>query len=274
MKTRKDIACFIITVIVLSGVVDCLIAKGVSNYLYVLLMWIPAIAAVIASLVTLKDNGEKITLRQINSLCGIRKCKWRYVFIGMFIPMIYLTVPYAIYWIANPGSLHTNATSVGGALIGVLLAIVLGNIGSMITALGEEIGWRGFWVPRMEETFGVNKALAITSIIWCLWHFPLIIFDDYMAGTPLWYNLLFFTLCIFPVGVIAGILALKSESVWPSAMLHAAHNNYDQSILGPRTIGENKMYFVSETGVLTVVCAWIIAILMYISFKKSLAKKA
>ena len=273
VKNKKSIVCFVILVIILSCIVDFLIAKGASDYLYPILMWMPALAALIASIVTLKENGEKITFRSVSGLCGFHKCKWRYIFMGMLVPLIYLAIPYAIYWIVFPGSLSTNATSVGGALIGVAIAIVLGNILSLLTALGEEIGWRGFWVPRMEEAFGVRNALAVTSIFWCLWHFPLIIFDDYMTGTPLWYNLLAFALCIFPVGVIAGILSLKSKSVWPSAMLHAAHNNYDQIILAPRTIGDNKMFFVSETGLLTILFAWIIAILMYIRFKADLSRE-
>ena len=88
-----------------------------------------------------------------------------------------------------------------------------------------------------------------------------------MEGGSLLYSLIAFVLCIFPVGVICALLAIQSGSVWPCAFIHAAHNNYDQAVLGLITRGEDKMYYVSETGIFTVVCAWIIAIIMVISFQ-------
>ena len=50
--------------------------------------------------------------------------------------------------------------------------------------------------------------------------------------------------------------------------IHAAHNNYDQSVFQVITAGDNKMYFISETGVLTILCAWVLAAIMYIRAKK------
>ena len=66
----------------------------------------------------------------------------------------------------------------------------------------------------------------------------------------------------------AGLLTLESGSVWPAAFLHAAHNNYDQAVFGLITRGDNRMCFVSETGLLTILCAWILATLLYIRMKK------
>ena len=77
-------------------------------------------------------------------------------------------------------------------------------------------------------------------------------------------------LCILPVGIMTGLITLKTGSVWPAAFLHAAHNNYDQSVFSVITAGADQMYFVSETGVLTIVCAWISAAVMYICLRKKL----
>ena len=70
---------------------------------------------------------------------------------------------------------------------------------------------------------------------------------------------------------MAGLLTLESGSVWPAAFLHAAHNNYDQAVFGIITAGTNKMYVVSETGVLTILCAWVLAAILYIRAKKQTA---
>lgn len=114
----------------------------------------------------------------------------------------------------------------------------------------------------------MNRTLLISSLFWCCWHLPLLIGGGYMSGTPLWYQLPAFVLCIFPVGVMAGLLTLERGSVWPAAFLHAAHSNYDQAVFGIITAGANKMYFVSETGVLTILCTWALAAILYIRVKK------
>lgn len=150
------------------------------------------------------------------------------------------------------------------------LPLTVGILISLMSAIGEEIGWRGFMVPALYERLGLNKTLIITSLFWCGWHIPLLIGGGYMSGTPLWYQLCAFVLCIFPVGVIIGIITIKSGSVWPAAFLHAAHNNYDQAVFDVITFADNKMYFVSETGIFTIICAWVLAVIMYFKvIKKS-----
>lgn len=56
--------------------------------------------------------------------------------------------------------------------------------------------------------------------------------------------------------------------MWPAAFLHAAHNNYDQAVFGLITRGDNRMFFVSETGMLTSLCAWALAAILYVRGKK------
>jgi len=39
--------------------------------------------------------------------------------------------------------------------------------------IGEEIGWRGFLLPRLLESFSAVKASIIVGVVWWLWHLPL-----------------------------------------------------------------------------------------------------
>ena len=52
------------------------------------------------------------------------------------------------------------------------------------------------------------------------------------------------------------------------SFLHAAHNNYDQAVFSVITAGADRMFFVSETGLLTILCAWVLAIILYLRFKR------
>jgi len=38
---------------------------------------------------------------------------------------------------------------------------------------GEEIGWRGFALPRLQKNHGALAATAILSVLWTIWHLPL-----------------------------------------------------------------------------------------------------
>lgn len=265
---KKALIVFFAIVILFSAVAETLICRGGPEWLYLILMWIPALAATVANCISFRENGEPFSFEKLFAKGGFRKCKLCYVLLGCLLPLVYLLVPYMVYWRLYPENFAYHGDPLVLVLKDILPVLVIGILISLMSALGEEIGWRGFMVPALYEKLGLNKTLLISSLFWCCWHLPLLIGGGYMAGTPLWYQLPAFVLCIFPVGVIVGLLTLESGSVWPAAFLHAAHNNYDQSVFQIVTAGASKMYFVSETGVLTILCAWAVAAILYIRAKK------
>ena len=261
---KKATFTFFIIVILLSAVVETLICRGGPEWLYLALMWIPALAATVSNCVSFREKVEDFSAKKLFAMGGFRKCKLRYILLGCLLPLLYLLIPYMVYWRLYPENFAYHGVRVMLVLKDILPVLVIGTFISLLSALGEEIGWRGFMVPALYERLGLNKTLLISSLFWCCWHLPLLIGGGYMPGTPLWYQLPAFVLCIFPVGMMAGLLTLESGSVWPAAFLHAAHNNYDQAVFGLITRGDNRMYFVSETGALTILCAWALAAILYI----------
>ena len=233
-----------------------------------MLMWIPALAATVSNCVSFRENGEDFSVKKLFAMGGFRKCKLRHILLGCLLPLVYLLIPYMVYWRLYPENFAYHGVRVMLVMKDILPVLVIGTFLSLLSALGEEIGWRGFMVPALYERLGLNKTLLISSLFWCCWHLPLLIGGGYMPGTPLWYQLPAFVLCIFPVGVMAGLLTLESGSVWPAAFLHAAHNNYDQMVFQVITAGASKMFFVSETGLLTILCAWALATILYIRARK------
>ena len=271
--SRKAVLVFFLLVIPFSAAAEAAYCLGGPGELVALLMWVPALSALAAAAVDLRVKGERFSLGKQFSLTGIRHCKWKYILLGVIIPFVYLFIPYRIYWTMHPDGFAYNGVSFGLILQDLALYTVISVLMSLLTAAGEEIGWRGFMLPALLERMDEKKAIAAVSLFWCFWHFPLLIWGGYMEGTSLWYQLASFVLCVFPVGVIAAILTMRSGSMWPAAFLHAAHNAYDQAVFGVITRGDDKMYFVSETGCLTILCAWIIAIIMYVLYKKNQIKE-
>lgn len=271
--SKKALTVFMSLVILLSGIVDAVYCAGGPAWLTAILMWLPAVSAFIAAGVAMADNKDRFNPIKLFRYVGIRFCNPLYVLLGVVIPFIYLFIPYRIYWTMHPENFSYSGVAFSVVLKDLVVYTIVYVLISLITALGEEIGWRGFMLPAFMQRLGDKGALAAVSIFWCLWHFPLLIFGDYMEGTPLWYQLIAFTLCIFPIGIIAGILTIQSKSVWPAAFLHAAHNAYDQAVFGVITKGDDRMFFVSETGVFTIVFAWIIAAIMFVIYVKTKKKK-
>ncbi len=104
-----------------------------------------------------------------------------------------------------------------------LASIPLGAFLNLIPALGEELGWRGWLLPKLLR-LGTVPALLISGVIWGLWHAPLILLGYNYVDAPGWLALTMMTgMCVL-VGAVFAWLRIRSESVWPAALAHGAFN--------------------------------------------------
>jgi uncharacterized protein len=216
------------------------------------LMWCPALAG----MATLRVNGRSI------SELGWKWGETKYQIRSWYIPLLYTTIAYAIVWIFKLGAFgnpdyydtYTKSMHLGGSpwisvVVGTLLVATYGVIRSVCSALGEEIGWRGFLVPELSKTTSFTATSLLSGIIWSVWHYPVLIFSDYNAGTPTWYGLTCFTVMVIAISFVFAWLRIKSGSLWTGAILHGSHNLYVQAIFTPLTgdTGKTK-WFIDEFG--------------------------
>ena len=204
------------------------------------------------------------------------------VIYGILIPVVYLVVSYLIGWgiTKDPtiGLIELSSTINGGteslqaAIITLAIYFGIGIPISAITATGEELGWRGFAYPLLEQEFGPVKAVLINSSVWALWHLPLIIGGVYQAEVNVVYGIFAFILCILVISVFFCWSRSVSGSVIPAILLHSVHNLVDQSYLQPLSTKENLPYFAGEQGFVTILIGALMAYVVIISWKKSRAK--
>jgi membrane protease YdiL (CAAX protease family) len=91
-----------------------------------------------------------------------------------------------------------------------------------------------------------------------------LIFADYNAGTPVWFDLGCFSLGVIAESYILAWLTLRSRSLWPAAILHGSHNLWIQSILTPLTTDTGRTkYLIDEFGVGLVITTMIGAIIVW-----------
>ena len=74
---KKALIVFFAIVILLSTVTETLICRGGPEWLYLILMWIPALAATVANCISFRENGEPFSLKKLFAKGGFRKCRLR-----------------------------------------------------------------------------------------------------------------------------------------------------------------------------------------------------
>ncbi len=61
-----------------------------------------------------------------------------------------------------------------------LVAYIIANV--IAYGFGEEIGWRGYALPRLTRRWGSTRATLFVAVGWAAWHLPLFIFSSGMSA--------------------------------------------------------------------------------------------
>lgn len=249
LTPRLRLAAFLVLTFGLSSIFYVQIAAaGKMRMLPTLgLMWCPGAAAMIVRLASqrnLRGTGW-----------GWGATRWQAV--AYLLPPALALVLYGFVWMTGIGRFAPTGLALpkdAGIQIPLpMLLAVLATVGfvqSVVFALGEEIGWRGFLVPELSRVSSFTTTAFVSGAVWSVYHYPLILFANYGSGVPKWFALLAFTWMVVASAFVYAWLRLKSGSVWTAAFLHASHNLFIQQIFDPLTSdrGPTK-YVTTEFGI-------------------------
>jgi membrane protease YdiL (CAAX protease family) len=133
--------------------------------------------------------------------------------------------------------------------------------------IGEELGWRGFALPRMAASVGLAPASVMLGVIWAVWHAPLF----FVTGTDkTGQSFPFFALQVIGSSVALAWLFMKTNgSLFATMLLHAAINNTKDIVPSALpTTGDPWQLRASPAGWSTVAVLWLFAAMFLFDMRR------
>jgi len=123
---------------------------------------------------------------------------------------------------------------------------------------GEEIGWRGYALPRLAARFGYAGASVILGVIWACWHLPFFLrpgADTYGQSFPL------YMLQVTAMSVALAWLYMNTNGSLLLVMLMHSAGNQTKDIVPSAVPGATNSFTFNSSVVawLTVTLLWICA---------------
>lgn len=224
------------------------------RHLYMVLM-LPGLMVpfLIALGMTVTSKNPDLWKDLINRLTNLRLIRIK------FLPAFLLIMPISVIssiFLSIPfgGTLDqfqlAEGFSFSSGFVPVLLLLLL-------AATFEELGWRGYAFDSLQSRFSYFTASFIFSILWSLWHFPLIfVKDSYqyeIFQANIWFGVNFF-ISIVPMGILISWICAKSgKSILAAIIFHLIIN------LSQEMLDISQTTKCVQTVVLTIIAIGVIA---------------
>ncbi|MGB3635449.1 MAG: CPBP family intramembrane glutamic endopeptidase [Rubrobacteraceae bacterium] len=208
---------------------------GLGQLFFMIAQFGPALAALIVIL--LSGASVKDWLRSI--------VRWRvaprWYAIAIGLPVLFIAVESIVYGLlGNPLEL----SRIPGALAGFVPSLVFLTL---IAGLGEEPGWRGFALPRLETRYAPVVATLVLGLAWAFWHLPLVFVDPrfphgFTSLAPLVFMALLTLVGIALMAFFYTWIYNVTQSVLLVMLLHGSFNTATGAFPAPFDVLQRGVY--------------------------------
>jgi membrane protease YdiL (CAAX protease family) len=194
-------------------------------------MWAPGLAAILTNYFVDREPMSKLHLNRL----GDR----RSYLLAWLVPPLLVIAAGILTAVLGVGQLDLEFTAVReamaqssnsalppGVVVGIqmLFALTLAPLFNSLFALGEELGWRGYLLPKLIP-LGQGRAILLSGIIWGVWHWPAILQGHNYPNQPVLGMFLMIGFCVL-FGAFLSWLYLRTGSPWAPALGHGALNAF------------------------------------------------
>jgi len=198
---------------------------------YMVYMLLGLITPFVVSLIMIyKSNNFYLKKDFFNKLVNIKLINAKFLpFIFLIMPLVVL-VSILISLLFGESSAQFNISENFSFSTGVVPVLAL----FLIAATFEELGWRGYAFESLESRYNFLTASIIFSILWSLWHLPLIYVNNSyqyeIVNQSIFYGINFY-ISIIPMGIIISWICIKNQKSILSAILFHFIINMSQEVL-------------------------------------------
>ena len=181
----------------------------------------PVAAVLVITFTTTARRGRRRELWGTFGLNRTGKLLWPF---ALGVPMLLAGSAYGVALLAGVADLRPwdlTPSSVTGWSLNLLTTVAF----MTVLFLAEEIGWRGYMLPRVQQLTSRRRSALVTGFVHGCFHLPLILIaTTYDEHGSRWLVAPVVVATITMGGVFYAYVWDRTHTVWPVAMAHGAVN--------------------------------------------------
>jgi len=205
LRRYQLIIFFVLTLTLSAGLAIIAVMIGDDN-ITILSVFTPSLTAIaLTALVSGKAGLQELLVKQTK-----QRVSFRWIVISLITFPLIAAIAIGIHSLFGGPALALRTTELLPQTIIILLI-----------AFGEEYGWRGYALPRLQQRHNALVASLILGLGWGFWHFPGYLIG---VGVPLEMPFYVFTLWVFAATILITWVYNNTRSVLMAILMHVAAN--------------------------------------------------
>jgi membrane protease YdiL (CAAX protease family) len=199
----------------------------------------PTLAAIIVTLVSKEGDGIR---KLFGPLFALRASFWWFAFaFGFWIVVTALALGIGTIFGQTFPALSQFAWV---SLLPIFVTMLFSNV-------WEEIGWRGFALPRLQTGHGDLTIVFLMGFLWSLWHLPLLLNPASPMSQLPWYGEIIFSLSL--TTIYTWLYQNTARSLFFVTVFHAMSNTMASVLLELGVFASSYLFVVGVTTIVAII---------------------
>ena len=204
--THYQLPLFLGLALAFSAGIAAVTASAGNEDMAILTVFTPSLLAIVLTAVLSGRIGLSDLL--VKRFWGRPRWIWVAISCGLVPITAFLAILIASFWGGPAPALRTTQ------LLPQIIVIVL-------ISLGEEFGWRGYALPRLQQRYSPLIASLILGVFWAGWHVPGYLIG---VGVPLAMPLIVFFLWVILMTILMTWVYNQTQSILLAIIMHSSAN--------------------------------------------------